>query len=75
MLASDREPADPYIIAYAEINCVTVVTDELLKEDRSQNNKSGDHIPDVCDALGIDWLYLQDFAAIENLLVPPPVVS
>ena len=71
MLSSDREPADPYIIAYAEINDVTVITDELQKEDRSQNNKSGDRIPDVCDALGVEWLYLRDFAAIVNLLQPP----
>ncbi len=64
----DREPADPYLIAYGEINGVTVVTDEKHKKDRTPQNRSGDHIPDVCDALNVDWLYFRDFAAIEKLV-------
>ena len=69
-IPSDREPADPYIIAYAQMHDLTVVTNELHRSDRTRSNKSGDHVPDVCEGLSpkVEWLYLAEFAAIEHLL-------
>ena len=65
---NDREPADPYIIAYALLNAgVRVVTNELPKSRRSPNNRSGYRIPDVCDDLNLGWMSLADLVRAENL--------
>lgn len=46
--------------------CV-VVTNEKHRVDRSINNRAGTNVPDVCETLGIGWLYLADFITTENL--------
>lgn len=62
-----REPADAYIVALANIRGFMVVTNEKHRNDRSRNNRRGIRIPDVCDQVGVPWLYLADFIATERL--------
>jgi len=61
-----RDPADPWIIAAAQEYGYVVVTEELKKSVR-QHDKDRDHIPDVCDALGVKCITLRDFIIAENL--------
>jgi hypothetical protein len=42
------------------------VTDEVIKRKR-KNDKDRDHIPDVCSALGLECLTLDDFILLEKL--------
>lgn len=61
-----REPADPYIIAYAELFTAQIVTSEKHKWEVSRH-KNNEHIPDVCDALGLNEIYhsVHEFVQIE----------
>ena len=57
-----REPADPYLIDVAAESGLIIVTEELLLRDRKgsrRNRKTS--IPDVCEAEGVQWRYLNDF--------------
>jgi hypothetical protein len=61
-----RDPADPWIVAVAQHYGYVVVTDEVIKRKR-KNDKDRDHIPDVCSALGLECLTLDDFILLEKL--------
>ncbi len=63
----NRDKADYYLVALARVEGRTVVTSELHRRDRSANNRSGDNIPDVCDRMDVQWLYLSDFIECERL--------
>lgn len=63
----NRDKADYYLVALARLEGLTVVTSELHRQHRSANNRSGDNIPDVCDRMGVHWLYLQHFVEAEHL--------
>lgn len=60
------DPADPWIIAAAQEYGYVVVTDELKKSVR-KHDKSREHIPDVCDALGIQCITFHEFIIAENI--------
>ena len=47
----NRTAADPFVIALAQINNCKVVTAE-----HPRNNLLKPNIPDVCDALNIQWM-------------------
>lgn len=57
----NRSSADPFVIALAKINSSIVITEELPTQ--SDNRP---HIPDVCDALNIEYINLIDLSRIEN---------
>jgi len=57
----NRSSADPFVIALAKINSSIVITEELPTQ---SNNRP--HIPDVCDALNIEYINLIDLSRIEN---------
>jgi len=57
----NRSSADPFVIALAKINSSIVITEELPTQ--SDNRP---HIPDVCDALKIEYINLIDLSRIEN---------
>lgn len=57
----NRSSADPFVIALAKINSSIVITEELPTQ--SDNRP---HIPDVCDALNIEYINLIDLSTIEN---------
>ena len=65
--SNTREPADPFIIAYAKLNSgVVVVTNEKPKSLRSKNNRKT-KIPDVCDFYDIPCCNLHKFVTLEEL--------
>ena len=67
-----KEPGDPYVIAYAELNQgVVVVTNEKAKHERSKNNKKGTHIPDVCLEKGIPCKKLDELVTEEGMWPEP----
>lgn len=53
-----KTPADPYVVALAQMEEYTVVADESK---RRKNRK----IPGVCEQLGIDCLTLKEFILAE----------
>lgn len=57
----NRSSADPFVIALAKINSSIVITEELPTQ--SDNRP---HIPDVCNALNIEYINLIDLSRIEN---------
>ncbi len=57
----NRSSADPFVIALAKINSSIVITEESPTQ---SNNRP--HIPDVCDALNIEYINLIDLSRIEN---------
>jgi hypothetical protein len=62
----NRDMADPYIVALAQLDGYAIVTNELHKDKRK--NKKGDRIPDVCERLKMNSpLSLADFVGIEKL--------
>jgi hypothetical protein len=63
----NRDKADWYLVALARLEGRVVVTNELHKRDRSANNRRGDNIPDVCDRVGVLWMYFADFVRSESL--------
>lgn len=66
-LAANRDPGDPYVIAYARLTGARVVTNELPKELRTRNSRKEIHIPDACRVRGLQWDSLRDFVAFEDL--------
>ncbi len=46
-----RSGADPFVIALAQVEECKVITGE-----RPTNRPNRPHIPDVCNALGMQWL-------------------
>lgn len=63
----NRDKADCYLVALARLEGLTLVTNELHRHHRSANNRRGDNIPDVCERMGVHWLYLADFIELEHL--------
>lgn len=57
---SERTVADPWVIALAQVDKMSVVTCEL-------SNAKANHIPDVCQSEGVKCLDLQGFLKIEKL--------
>jgi len=49
----NRSPADPFVIALAQINKITVVTGE-----HPTNKMNRPNIPDICNVLGIPYISL-----------------
>jgi hypothetical protein len=47
----NRSGADPFVIALAQLNGATVVTGEA-----PTGNIDKPNIPDVCDAIGVQWI-------------------
>ena len=56
-----RNVADPYVIALAQLHGATVVTEE-----EPAKKASAVKIPDVCKALGVNWLSVYDFVRAEG---------
>jgi hypothetical protein len=50
-----RNAADPFVIGLALVHSGKVVTEEKRK------NLASPHIPDVCDAMGVEWTNLIGF--------------
>ncbi len=64
-----REPADPYLILCARAFGVSIITEEKHYNDRTGKKKwKKTSIPDVCEAEGIPWLYLEDFLRVIGIL-------
>ena len=65
----NRDAADPYLIAYAEIHGCVLVTSEKPKRLRTKNNKTGLAIPDVCESRKppIRWYSLVELVNAERL--------
>ncbi len=57
----NRSSADPFVIALAKINSSIVITEELPTQSHNRP-----HIPDVCDALNIEYINLINLSRIEN---------
>jgi hypothetical protein len=51
----NRSGADPFVIALAKTNNCKVITGE-----HKSNSLNRPHIPDVCEALGIEWINIWD---------------
>jgi hypothetical protein len=66
---ANRDPADPYIIALARLNHLTIVTNEKPARDRTRRKKDK-HIPDICEGLSppVRWRSLSDFIKDEHLM-------
>lgn len=66
-----RDPADPWIVAYAETYGYTVITDELpARLHASRRNQRRTFIPDMCDGRTppVPWTSLRDLASREGWL-------
>jgi len=57
----NRSTADPFVIAVAEVNGVTVVSGEI-----PSNNPRKPKIPDVCSAMGIKHIRLLELFGLEG---------
>jgi hypothetical protein len=69
-----RDPADPWLVAYAKLYGYTIITDELpaaLHRTRSKRQKV--FIPDLCGALAppLPWFHLRDLAISLGWIVGP----
>jgi hypothetical protein len=64
-----REPADPYLVVYAQKYGVAIITDEKPLAQRIGRRKNRRHmIPDVCNAEGIKCKCLEDFLRDEGVV-------
>lgn len=62
--------ADPWIIAIAKKESLTIVTDEKRNPNLSSRNPSKSaKIPDVCDSLGIRCITMNDFFVAVGLII------
>ena len=60
-MRKNRSTADPFVIAVAEVNGVTVVSGEI-----PSNNPRKPKIPDVCSAMGIKHIRLLELFGLEG---------
>ncbi len=63
-----QREADPWLIVVAKRFNYTIVTCELHKRDRVPTQRRRMRLPDVCEAEGINWLYLRGLANHEGWL-------
>ena len=64
-----REPADPYLIVYAQKWGVTIISDEKPVSERKGKRKSRRHmIPDICPAEGVRCIRLEKFLKEEGVI-------
>lgn len=64
----EREPADPWIVAFAVRNRLTVVTNEFPTSFRRK--PGAPRIPDVCQAFELECIEVDEF--LRRLGLPPP---
>ena len=60
-----RTSADPFVIALAKVEGMTVVTEEKPTGSLQSNPK----IPDVCGAIGVPWIGLLDLIKAEKWVI------
>ena len=60
-----KDPADPWLVAYAIVHGWTVVTSEIPAA-LSRRSASSPKIPDICEAEGAPWISLEDLAVREG---------
>ena len=59
------DPADPWLVAYAEAYGYTIIMDELpARKHAARRNQRRVYIPDMCDGLSpqVPWTGLRDLA-------------
>jgi hypothetical protein len=67
-----RDPADPWLVAFAEVYGYSVITDELLAiHHASRYKRSKIHLPDICDGRTpkVPWLSLRSLAVQQGWIV------
>ena len=65
---AEHEPADPWVVAFAVRNRLTVVTNEFSTSFRRK--PGAPRIPDVCQAFELECIELDEF--LRRLGLPPP---